>query len=90
MTITERRFDVKLISAQALRSYMEFRDLTIRALAERVGCSHSTIGFLVAGSRETCKPATAKAIAKALNCPVEALFVPRISTVQREVRRAAA
>jgi DNA-binding XRE family transcriptional regulator len=85
--IIERRFDVKLISPEALRSYMLFRDFTIRSLAEKVGCSHATIGFLVKGTRTTCRPTTARSIAKALNCPVDALFMARTSTVQREVAR---
>ena len=70
------RLDVKLISAQALRQYMSFRGYSVRSLATKVGVSHGSIGWLTSGQRNTTKPATAKAIAKALDCPVESLFVP--------------
>lgn len=81
----EGRFEVRLISADALRQYMDFRGMTIRELATRAGCSHSTVGFLAKGTRKTCRPATARAIAKALDCPVESLFVAKVSKVSREV-----
>lgn len=83
----EGRFEVQLISAAALRQYMSFRGMTIRQLALRAGCSHSTIGFLVKGTRKTCRPETARAIAQALDCPVESMFVPKVSKVSREVSR---
>lgn len=89
MIATERRFEVRLISPQALRQYMAFRRYTIRSLAKRIGCSHSTIGHLVSGARKNVSPRIARSIAEALDCPVESLFVPRMSSVQREVRRAA-
>lgn len=85
MIATERRLDVHLISAEALRTYMQFRGLTIRRLAKEAGCHPSTIGHLHAGTRSTCRPTTARAIAKALNAPVESLFVVRSSIVRREV-----
>jgi len=89
MIIIEGRFDVKLISAQAFADYMEFRGLTVRSLAYRVGCSRSVIGHLRSGERDTCKPTTAKAIEKALNAPPGSLFVGKVSRVSREVGRAA-
>ncbi|MDU2365926.1 MAG: helix-turn-helix transcriptional regulator [Klebsiella michiganensis] len=67
---------MQLISSQALRQYMTYRGYTVRSLADRVGVSHGTIGWLTSGRRSTTKPETAKAIAKALDCPVDALFVP--------------
>jgi len=72
----EGRLDVRLISAQALRQYMGFRGFSVRSLATKVGVSHGTIGWLTSGQRTTTKPETAKRIAKALDCPVESLFVP--------------
>ncbi|GAA2178484.1 hypothetical protein GCM10009785_01220 [Brooklawnia cerclae] len=87
MIVIERRFEVRLISPDALRQYMKFRHYTIRGLAARVGCSHSLIGFLAKGTRRTCGPEIATAIASALDCPVESLFVARTSNVQREVGR---
>lgn len=89
MTATERRLEVRLISPQALRQYMAFRQYTIRSLAKRVGCSHSTIGHLTTGARKNASPRIARGIAEALDCPVESLFAPRRSSVQREVRRTA-
>ena len=67
---------MRLISASALRQYMSFRGYSVRSLAIKVGVSHGTIGWLTSGHRSTAKPTTAKAIAKALDCPVDALFVP--------------
>ena len=84
MTQLERRFDVQLISHESLAGYMTFRGHTVRTLAKQVGVSHALIGFLRSGHRRSCSPRTARAIAAALNCPVEALFVPRVSAVARE------
>ena len=72
----EGRLDVRLISAQALRQYMQFRGYSVRSLAAKVGVSHGSIGWLTSGQRSTTKVATAKKIAKALDCPVDALFAP--------------
>ena len=90
MRTVEGRFEVRLISSEALRSYMRFRGYTVRSLADRIGCSHSTVGFLTSGRRNTCRPEWATKIAKALDCPVESLFEPRVSRVVRDVRRSAA
>lgn len=85
MPITiERRFDVKLVSTEVFKQYMAFRNHTVRSLAARAGCSHATIGHLRTGARSTVRPALARAIARALDCPVETLFVPRVSIVSRE------
>lgn len=73
--IYEGRLDVRLISASALRQYMQFRGVSVRDLAGKVGVSHGTIGWLTSGKRSTCKPEVARRIAKALDCPVESLFV---------------
>src|SRR5690554_6741252 len=51
----EGRLDVKLKSSQALRQYMEFRGVTVRTLATKVGVSHGTIGWLTSGKRSTTK-----------------------------------
>lgn len=86
----EGRFEVRLISTDALRQYMRFRGFTIRSLAERAGVSHSTIGHLVntKSGRKTCRAETARTIAKALDCPVESLFIAKVSRVAREVAAA--
>lgn len=87
MIITERRFDVRLISADALARYMKFRDVSVRALAVKVGCSPATIGHLRSGHRDYVNDDWAKAIEDALEAPRGSLFVPEVSTVTREVRR---
>ena len=75
-TQLERGIDLRLISAQALRQYMQYRGLSIRALAAKVGVSHGAIGWLTSGRRTTTRVQTARRIAKALDCPTDALFVP--------------
>lgn len=90
MLISERRFDVKLISATALAQYMTYREVSVRSLAARVGCSPATIGHLRSGARDYVRPEWAKAIEKALDAPKGSLFVPVISSVSRETRRRAA
>lgn len=84
MLITERRFDVKLISATALAQYMRYREVSVRELADRVGCSRATIGHLRSGERDYVRPDWAKRIEKALDAPKGSLFVPEVSTVARE------
>ena len=84
MIVIERRVDVQLISSDALRTYMKFRNLTVRKLAKQAGCSPATVGHLRSGARKTCSPTTARSIAEALGAPVEALFVARSSNVVRE------
>lgn len=83
------RFWVKLISAAALAQYMEHRGLTVRSLADRVGCSRALIGHLRSGERNTCRPATARKIEKCLDAPVGSLFVPQVSRVLQNAGRAA-
>lgn len=76
---------MRLISPEALRQYMQFRHYTVRGLAAKVGCSHSTIGFLIKGTRKNTRPEIAYKIAEALDCPVDALFVAKVSHFSREV-----
>lgn len=82
--VIERRFDVRLISHTALAQYMEYRDLTVRDLAQRVGCSRATIGHLRSGARNYVSSDWAKRIEKVLDAPRGSLFVPEVSTVTRE------
>jgi hypothetical protein len=83
----EGRFEVRLISAAALASYMDARDFTVRSLADAVGGSHlrSTIGHLRSGKRPTCDKDLAKRIERVLNAPKGSLFIPSVSRVSREV-----
>lgn len=87
MLVVERRFDVRLISSAALANYMEYRDMTVRQLAAKVGCGHATIGHLRSGHRTYVNKEWAKAIEKALDAPRGSLFVPELSTVTRETSR---
>lgn len=87
MKKTEVRFDVRLISSGALAQYMKHRDETCRSLANKVGCSHSTIGHLRSGKSTYVRPEWARAIERALDAPSGSLFVPEVSTVTREVAR---
>lgn len=92
MRVKEVRFNVKLKSPLLLAQYMDFRDLSVRKLADKVGCSPATIGHLRSGKRTTVRPEWAKAIQKALEAPPGLLFMPDPSTVERDVpqsRRAA-
>lgn len=94
------RFEVRLISSDALAQYMEHRDETVRSLAAQVDRetakvaaktggkptrSRALIGHLRSGARKTCQPSTAHAIEKCLGAPRGSLFVPKISRVSREV-----
>ena len=83
----EGRFELKLISPQALAQYMLTRGFTVRSLAVAVGKpkSRSTIGHLRSGKRDTCDPELARQIEKVLNAPKGSLFLPSVSRVAREV-----
>lgn len=83
----EGRFEVKLISADALAQYMKSRDFTVRSLADAVGGPklRSTIGHLRSGERSTCDPDLARRIERVLNAPRGSLFMPSVSRVSREV-----
>lgn len=76
---------MELVDRAALRRMRKFRGYTMRTLAERVGCSHSTIGHLESGVMTRVREDYAKAIARHLDLPVEALFVVKTSTVKRDV-----
>lgn len=83
----ESRFEMKLISSEALASYMKSRDFTVRSLADAVGGPkyRSTIGHLRSGARRSCDPDLAKRIERVLNAPRNSLFMPAVSRVAREV-----
>lgn len=81
------RMDVHLRDSNLLKQYMTYKDWTIRELADLVGVSKTTIGDLRTGERSYCNPRVAKKIAKALDVPVEVLFLTKPSTVSRETCR---
>ena len=73
---------MRLISADALGSYMEFRGFTNRSLAVACGSERyrSTIGHLRSGKRTTCGPEIARKIEKALQAPPNSLFLAELAT----------
>jgi transcriptional regulator with XRE-family HTH domain len=83
----EWRFDV-IVNPGLLIAHMDFAGYTVRKLAAKVGCSHSTIGHYRTGARRTCAPDRAKAIAKALNAPLKPLFLPTVSRVAQDTTAA--
>ena len=85
MRDTATVLDVRLISGAALAQYMAFREETNRSLAQKVGCSHGTIHNIKSGRVKTVPLKRAKAIAGALNAPLEALFVHEPSSFARDV-----
>jgi transcriptional regulator with XRE-family HTH domain len=84
MKVMEGRFEVRLISPEALAQYMKFRGFSVRTLAQKVGCSHSTVGHLRSGFRRVCDPDTAVAIERALDAPQGSLFVPKVLRIARD------
>lgn len=83
------RLWVRLISSDALDSYMRFRGLSNEALAVKTGSkSHrSTISHLRSGARNTCGPIIARAIEKALECPPNSLFLAEVPTANQANNR---
>lgn len=80
-------FSVKLISKETLRQFLRFRDMSYGQLAEKVGCSKSLIGLLATGRRTHTGVDIAKAICKALDVPVESLFLPDALTLRENGER---
>lgn len=80
---------MRIISAEVLNQYMEFRNETNRSLAIRTGpgVGREIIGHLRSGKRKTCSARTANAIEKALNAPPGSLFVPEVTTAQSATRQ---
>mgnify|MGYP002759651100 FL=1 len=69
--------DLRLVDHTSLARYMDYRGFSVRSLAARTGVNRSTIGHLRSGKRNTCGPEAAKAIARALDVPVDMLFADR-------------
>lgn len=78
------RLWVRLISPDALDSYMRFRGLTNESLAIKAGNKsyRSTISHLRSGARNSCGPDVARAIEKALECPPNSLFLAEVPIAQ--------
>lgn len=82
-----RRHWVQLISKISFRAIVEHGDWTVRKLADKSGVNRSTIGHLLTGKRSTCTSPNAKAIAKSLGVPVDALFYSQLSIVAPDIRQ---
>lgn len=92
MTHQTWRLWVRLISPDALNSYMQFRGFTNESLAIKCG-SHkhrSTISHLRSGTRKTCGPEIARKIEKALECPPNSLFLAELPTASQGTERRSA
>lgn len=81
------RFEVKLISTEAFRSYVKHRGMTMKEIAFKAGCSPQLVGLLHSGKRTSCRPENAYRIEKALDAPKGSLFLETASTVTRDTRR---
>lgn len=77
-----RKVAVKLISPIVLKQYITFRGLSYRELAERSQTSKALIGFLATGRTTRTSAERARRIAKVLDIPVEAIFLPDVSSVR--------
>lgn len=87
-----------LMSPQAFKAMIRFNGGSYRTVAEEASrrmrltggkrsVSKSTVGHLATGHIRSTSPEAARAICEALGVPVTALFVAKVSTVQRDVTR---
>lgn len=79
--IDRGRLWVRLISKQAFREYIAYRELSNAELAEKAKCSESVVAFLRStgkSARSTTSPATARRIEAALNAPPGSLFAAEV------------
>lgn len=81
---------MRLISREAFRQYMEFRDHTNVSLGDKAGVSKAIVGHLRSGQRDTCSPKTARLIEKALNAPPGSLFLAELPHASRGAREGSA
>lgn len=83
---------MRLISKRAFRQYMEFRRMTNKELAAKVGCSESSIAFLRSekkSARDSIGRDLAIAIEEALNAPPGSLFAATVIVDSQSNKRAA-
>lgn len=73
---------MRLISREAFRQYMEFRNETNISLGRKAGVSKAIVGHLRSGQRATCSGKTANAIERALNAPPGSLFLAELPNAQ--------
>jgi len=72
---------MKLTSAATLKALMDQKHFTGERLGRYAGCSRSFICQLRNGTKSTCTPKLATAIAEALQVPLEILFVPNLPSI---------
>lgn len=96
MTVkTERRLDVKLMNSDLFAQLMTMHGYTVRSLADAINLqlaknrskhrvTRSVIGHLRTGYRNTVNPEAAEIIAGLFKLPMNALFISKVSIVQRE------
>lgn len=77
---------MRLISRQAFRDYMLYRDETNVSLGSKAKVSKAIVGHLRSGQRESCSPRVARAIEQALNAPPGSLFLAELPHAMRGAR----
>lgn len=75
---------MRLISPESLRAWMDQRGKSLNDLARATTKTRGFISHLRAGRRTTCTPKVAVEIARCLDVPLEALFLPSLSTDARQ------
>lgn len=76
---------MRLISGEALRFWMDEKQVSLYDLSKAAGVSKGFVSHLTAGRKKTCKPATADAIARRLGVPLVVLFVPSVSSAEGSI-----
>lgn len=76
---------MRLRSRLVLGAFVDDAGISEREVARRAGLSHSTVNHLITGRRTSCTLSTAVAIARAVHCPIGALFMAETVTEQRSV-----
>lgn len=75
---------MQLISAERLRSFIgpeSEKKMSGRQLARMIDKHPSFIDHLLSGRSRSCKPITAQRIARALEVPLDVLFVPATASI---------
>lgn len=71
---------MKLRSTEMMRLLMQQNGLSLRLLGEDAHVHWTFIHQLLKGTKTTCTPRVAEAIARALRVPLEVLFEPKLPT----------
>ena len=76
-----------IVNADLLVEYMEYNDMSVRELASRVKCSHSTIGHLPNWQAKALPAEPGEADRQGASSPQEGLFMPEPLRVTRDKRQ---